>query len=442
MEPYKTPKSDELAELGRRVIPGATINNWRGCIEEHPVYISRGKGARLYDLDGNEYVDYTLGHGPGLLGYGNKKLLDTIVRQAHRLYVPAINDLEAKAAEKITQHVECADLVTFTCSGTEANLGAIRAARAYTGRDCYLRFAGHYHGGLDHIMGGVVLDSSNPKPVQAAPENDFFAKRKDTLGRYSKAFDPVFMTEWNDLPALEEVLSKFGKQIAALIMEPVMINNRGCLPEPGYLEGVRELCAKHGVVLIFDEVLTGFRIGLKSAQGYFGITPDLTTMGKAVAAGFPVSLICGKREIMDTISRADVVQGGTFNAHPLGMAMLIAAVSEYEKDNGSIYRHIENVGQRLKEGLDRIALECNQPLLLQGFPGAWVYSFNPKKKIVNNADGLDSDHEKVARFPGLLRKYGVLTEDRFCTSAAHTEEDIDLTLERAHVVMELLQNGL
>ena len=218
-----------------------------------------------------------------------------------------------------------------------------------------------------------------------------------------------------------------------------MINNFGCVPEPGYLEGMRQLCTDFGVVLIFDEVLTGFRIGLKGAQGFFGVTPDLTTMAKGLGAGFPVSIICGKREVMDMVTRADVVQGGTYNGHPLAMAAIIAAIEEYEKDDGAVFVHIEKMGNMLKKGLEQIAEEHRQPLLLQGIPGAWTYSFTTKKKLTNHTDGNRySNYRQAIRFSELLHQRGVLTTWRLCTSAAHTEKDVGDTLDRANEVMKIL----
>jgi glutamate-1-semialdehyde 2,1-aminomutase len=439
MNTCETPKSDQLAELGRSVIPAATMSNWTGWVDEHPIYMSHGQGARLYDVDGNEYIDYDLGHGPGMLGHSNPHVRSAILAEAQRLFVPGVNDLEVRAAQKVVEHVPCADLVSFSTTGTEANMTALRVARGYTGRDKYVRFNGHYHGSLDHIMGGIVLDPEHPTPVPGEIRADRYSRYTNTAGRYSRAFDECYMIEWNELPALEKVLNQDSQNIAAVIMEPVMINNKGCRPEPGYLEGVRDLCDRQGVVLIFDEILTGFRIGISGAQGHFGVTPDLATMGKALGAGLPVAAICGRRDVMDTITRAEVCQGGTFYGHPLSMAGVIAAMEEYERDGGAVYRHIDKMGNLLKDGLTQIAREQDQPLLLQGFPGAWTFSFNTRKKIVNHADGLDSDPVKAGRFAQLLNERGVLVYSRFCTSAAHTERDVQDVLDRAAAVMKILK---
>jgi glutamate-1-semialdehyde 2,1-aminomutase len=246
------------------------------------------------------------------------------------------------------------------------------------------------------------------------------------------------MVEWNDLAVLEELFNRFGRDIAAVIMEPTMVNCSGCMPEPEYLKGVRKLCTQNGTVLIFDEVITGFRIGLKGAQGHFGVTPDMTTLGKALGGGLPVSAFGGKREIMELIAQTDVVAGGTYNGHPLAMAAVIATIEELEKDDGAAYVHIEKFGTMLKEGLDSIAKNYEQDLLLQGFPAAWTFTFSPKKRIVNQKDSLGPGVLNAGFFAALLKERGVLTSLRFCTSLAHTELDVKETLERAADAMKAL----
>jgi glutamate-1-semialdehyde 2,1-aminomutase len=441
MKAYDTPKSDEMAEMGRQLIPAASMSNWRRAVDYHPVYMSHGVGARVYDIDGNEYIDYSLSYGPAVLGHSNEHLQEALIRQVKRLHTSNVNDLEVAAARKVSDHIESAELVRFACTGTEANRGALRIARGYTGRDKYVRFNGHYHGGIDHMLGGLVKDEENPVPTPGELENDQYSQFANTLGRFSGAFNQCYMIEWNDLPALEQLFERYAEDIAAIILEPVMINNFGCRPEPGYLEGVRDLCTKFGVVLIFDEVLTGFRIGLKGAQGHFGVTPDITTLAKALGGGFPVSSTSGKKVFMDTLTRADTIQGGTYNGHPLAMASVIAAIEEYEKDDGAAYVHIEKLGNALKKGLEQIAEEHGQPLLLQGFPGAWVSSFTPRKKVINHLEGNTSAiHKQANRFSGLLKERGVLTSWRFCTSVAHTKKDVDDTLDRANDAMKILKD--
>jgi glutamate-1-semialdehyde 2,1-aminomutase len=434
-------KSEQMAELGRQVIPAATMSNFRRIVDEQPIYMTHGKGARLYDLDGNEYIDYNLSYGPAVLGHSNQHMRKALERQAGRLYTPNVNDLEVAAAQKLSDQIQSAELVRFACSGTEANRGALRAARAYTGRDKYVRFNGHYHGGMDHLMGGIVPDPAHPIPVPGELERDPYSRNTNTKGRYSRALDECYMIEWNDLPVFERLLEKFGENIAAVIMEPAMVNNFGCLPEPGYLEGVRQLCTQYGVVLIMDEVLTGFRIALKGAQGYFGVIPDMTTLAKALAAGFPVSSTSGKKQVMDTLTRADAIQGGTYSGHPMAMAAVIAAIEEYERADGAVFKHIERIGTLLKQGIEQIALDRDQRLLLQGFPGAWYVIFTERKKIINHGDGCGAaDFAKIMRFRELIKEHGVLTcGPRFFTSAAHTDKDLGDTLDRVDEVMKIIK---
>jgi glutamate-1-semialdehyde 2,1-aminomutase len=438
MEPISTPKSDEMADLGRQVIPGATMSNFRRDAGYHPIYITHGKGARLYDVDENEFIDYSLSYGPAILGHSNEHLHQALTRELDRLYTPHPNDREVEAAQKVAQHISSADLVRFACSGTEANRAALRVARAYTGRSMYVRFNGHYHGGLDHLMGGIVPDPNFPVPVEGELEGDYYSTMAMTAGRYEGSFNQVFMIEYNDLPALEKLFADHGDRIAAVILEPTMVNNFGCVPEPGYLEGLRELCTRFGIVLIFDEVLTGFRIDLKGAQGFFGIKPDMTTLGKALGGGFPVSSFNGKREIMDSLTRTDVVQGGTYNGHPMAMAAVIATIEELERDDGAAFKHIRKMGNILKEGIDHLAREYNEPLLLQGFPGAWTFSFTSKVKIKNQAEGYGSDFARMGWFSALLKERGVFTSARFCTSAVHTERDVQDTLDRVEDVFKVM----
>jgi glutamate-1-semialdehyde 2,1-aminomutase len=439
MKLYQTPKSDQIGQAAREVIPGGVMSNFRKSEDYHPVYMTHGKGARLYDVDGNEYIDYSLSYGPAILGHDNEHLYNAIIAQAKRLHTSEVNDLELKAAQKIAEHINSAEMVRFACSGSDANANALRVARGYTGRNMIVRFNGHYHGGLDQIMGGIVVDPENPIPISGDLEEDLYSQMSHTAGRARHALHDGYMIEWNDLSAIEKLFEKFGKDIAAVIMEPTMVNLSGCMPEPGYLEGVRKLCSEYSTVLIFDEVLTGFRIGLKGAQEHFNVTPDMTTLAKALGGGFPVSAFCGKREIMQLIAQTEVVAGGTYNGHPLAMAAVIATIEELEKNKGAAYSHIYKLGTMLKQGLDAIAQKHGQNLLMQGFPGAWTIVFSDKKKLINHRDSIsNSNLVKAAQFGTLLKSRGVLTTLRFCTSIAHTERDVIETLERAEDAMQEL----
>jgi len=436
---YRNTKSRQIEEQARKVVPGGVMSNFKKEEDYHPVYMTHGQGARIFDADGNEYIDHSLSFGPAILGHNNEHLMKALEKQVRSLYSSETTELGCNAAQKISQHVPSAQMVRFANSGTEANYNALRVARGYTGKNMVVRFKGHYHGGLDTILGGIVIDSKNPVPIASELEEDFWSQVVNTAGRAEHSLNDCFMVEWNDLPVLENLFAQHGDDIAAVIMEPVMVNLAGCRPEPGYLKGVRELCTCHNIVLIFDEVLTGFRMGLSGAQGYFGIIPDMTTFAKALGGGIPVSAFCGKKEIMDVITKTQVVAGGTYNGHPLAMAAVIATIEELEKNNGAAFRHINKMGSMLKDGLDQIAKDRNLNLLLQGFPGAWTFIFTNQKKIINHKEALEVDMEKALVFASLLKQKGVVTAYRICTSVAHKEKDIQETLNRADDVMKAMQ---
>ncbi len=419
-----------LERRARAVVPGGVNSNFRKDEHYQPVFVDRAEGARVVDVDGREYIDYSLSYGPSILGHSNERLRRAIVETAGRLYSPVSTALEVEAAEKLAAHVPSVELVRFACSGTDATYNVLRAARWFTGRDRVVRFAGHYHGGTDEILGGIVPDPDDPTPVAGERDDDLFSVVTNTAGRARHAFDDTYLVEWNDIDALTRLFERSGDDIAAVIMEPVMVNMFGCVPEPGYLEGVRSLCDRYGVVLIFDEVLTGFRMGLGGAQAHFGVTPDLCTFAKALGGGFPVSAFGGRRDIMDGFTTTEVVGGGTYNGHPLAMASVVATVEELERDDGAAFRTIERLGTALKEGIDEAARRHGVPLLLQGFPGAWTFTMTDRDVIRNQSEGRGDGLVEAGELQAHMKKHGILTTLRFCTSAAHTDRDVEEALER------------
>ena len=431
-------KSVAHFEKARKVIPGGIQSNYRKDPSYVPTYISHGKGARLFDLDNNEYIDYSLSYGPSILGHSNEHFRSAIIAQANRMYSNECNELELIAAQKIVQHVPCAELVRFACSGTEANYNIQRVARAYTGKNHIVRFNGHYNGCLDTMIGGIVEDANNPIPIAKENEQDLFSQMGNTAGRARHAFDDCYMIEWNDITPLRELLKHKSDDIAAVMMEPIMVNFNGCLPQPGYLQSVRELCDQYGVLLVFDEVITGFRAGLGGAQGLFGVTPDLCTFAKAIGGGLPVSAFCGKKHIMDVVSNAEVIAAGTYNGHPLAMAAVIATLEELERNDGAAFKHINTMGTQLCDGMRDLFKQFDVPLILQGFPGAWTIAYSEEGKIINHADSLKQG-DAWARgliFSKLMNEQNVLVQARFCTSLAHTQQEVDETLQRAKWVLE------
>ena len=432
-------KSRQLARQARKVIPGGVNSNFRKDTAFQPIYISHGVGGRIIDIDGNEYIDFSLSFGPSILGHSNHHLQQSLLRQVEKIYTPESTELETRAAEKIIQHVPCAELVRFASTGTEANYNAIRVARSFTGRSHIVRFSGHYHGGTDELLGGIQKSADAPHAQIGEYSDDVFSQMANTSGRCESSFEQTFILEWNDLQPIEDLLKREANKIAAVMLEPVMLNNSGCMPSNAYLEGVRALCTQYGIVLIFDEVLTGFRMALGGAQQYFNVIPDMAVFAKAIGGGLPVSAFCGKKEIMDKVTVADVVVGGTYNGHPLCMAAVIATMEELERNDGEVYKHLDKLGNKLSKGLVSLADKYHHPLLIQGFPGALVHSFSSRQAIKNQFEGRGFSSFKTAEFNSLLRQHGVIVNSRICVSTAHTEKDVDEALDRAERAFAMLE---
>jgi glutamate-1-semialdehyde 2,1-aminomutase len=423
-------KNLELWERAMRVMPGPQ-SNLRTPVGVKPLFVVSGEGAHLRDVDGNEYIDFMCGAGPGIFGYGNREYIEALKNQLDTLYYlvsgAAQTPMEVELAEKIVKYVACAEKVRFCLSGTEAVQLAIRLARAYTKRRYFIRFEGHYHGWLDNVLGGVA--SNDPLNQPFAIESD--ADPLSTEGRDPAAFKQSFKLPWNDVEILERVLEKRGEEVAMVLMEPILCNSGCCPPRPGYLEKVRELCTKYGVVLCFDEVITGFRVALNGAQGLFGVTPDISTFGKGISAGVPMGVVAGKKEIMDLLLARKVIGAGTFNGYPFGIAASLASLRILERDNGAYYRKVDKIQGRLMTGLKEIAKRHSVPMLVQGPRGVFLSQFIDREVAYSVRDLRDADIEKQNRFRILLAEEGVLMMwgGRWYVCSAVTEADLDRTLE-------------
>lgn len=429
-------KSLELNERALKVTPGPQSNLAGAWLGEPPLFMVKGKGAHLWDVDGNEYIDYTNGLGPGILGYANEEYNQVLKEQLDKVsYLTAWHQspMEVELAEKLVQLVPCAERVRFLLSGTEAVQLAIRLARAYTKRLYFIRFEGHYHGWLDNVLGGVVNAHATGKPFAVGGEVDPMR----TQGRNPAAFEESFKIPWNDIEVLESVLEKYGEEVALIHMEPIHCNGTGCYPRPGYLERVRELCGKYGIVLSFDEIITGFRVGLSGAQGLLGVTPDIATLGKAMAGGVPMAAVAGKKEILDQIIEQRVVGAGTFNGYPLSLAAALATIKILERDNGAIYRHIDKVQEQLKAGLKELSKKHGIPILFLGPRGCLFTHFIDKEIAYSIRDLKEVDAEKFKKFRALLLEEGItiLQRGRWYISGALTEADVDKTLDCASRAM-------
>jgi glutamate-1-semialdehyde 2,1-aminomutase len=333
-------------------------------------------------------------------------------------------------AEEVVKAVPCADLVRFCNSGTESIQTVLRLARAFTGRDKIVKFEGHFHGWADNMFISV-----KPQPPMGPPQRPW-AKR-EVLGQPEDAAANIILLPWNNLEILETTLKQEGHQIAAVICEPVMFSNSGILPQPGFLEGLQEATARHGVILIFDEVVTGFRLALGGAQEYFGVNPDLCVFAKGFAAGLPMAGFGGRKEIMDLVAKNIMPAMGTYNGNPLCIVGALAALRELARDDGAVISRINQTGRKLKDGLNQLFKEMKQPLKTVGCDSIFCL-ISPDLELTNYRDTLALNQTTLTRFHKEMMNQGVwyMGRGNFMLSAAHTDEDVAETLSRARHILE------
>ena len=339
-------RSSELYQRAIGSLAGGVSSNVRAAAVP-PLYFRSASGTQMVDADENTYLDFTLSQGPMFLGHSPPAVLEFVERSMRdgQLY-GAQHELEIELAEKFQRIVPCAELARFCNSGSEAVHAAIRVARAASGREKVLRFEGHYHGWYDES-----LVSISP-PLDQTGSSDEPRMVLGSAGQPMNALDNIIVLPWNDLDRLQSALEQRASEVAAIIMEPVMCNNACIPPQPGYLEAARELCTEYGIVLIFDEVITGFRLDLGGAQGFFGVTPDLATYAKAMANGFPIACLAGKRDLMESIAKLQVNHSGTYNSNVMVTAAAYATIRELEKID---YARLHQLGESLMRGLRELA---------------------------------------------------------------------------------------
>ncbi|HLI34890.1 MAG TPA: aspartate aminotransferase family protein [Terriglobia bacterium] len=421
-------KSLEFLEEARHSLAGGVSSQFRAGEIPHPLFYARAEGARLWDVDGNEFLDFTLSQGPMLLGHSHPAVLQAVCEaiSSGQLYA-AQHSAEVELAETLKRLIPCAELVRFSLSGSEAVHAALRVSRAYTRRPKFIKFEGHYHGWFDNVSFSVSPSLSEAGP----PDNP--SPVPWTQGISPGLDGQLIICPWNDLERVQTVLRKRAAEVAAVIMEPVMCNNGCILPNPGFLEGVREACDRHGVALIFDEVITGFRISPGGAQKYFGVVPDLAVFGKAMASGFPVSAIVGKREIMDRIASGGCIHAGTLNAQNAAVAAALATLRELQNPERDAYTKLFKLGDHLREGLQKAGTEAGHKILVQGIGPVFHAGFTELKKATNYRDTLSYDKAKYGEFCSRMRERGIRLIGRglWYVSTAHTLEDIEQCIKAA-----------
>lgn len=400
------------------------------------IMFTKAEGAYVYDKDGNRYIDYLGALGPCVLGhnhpYVNQKVIEAIGRLD--LFGYGTTDLEIKLAEKICQHLPSADQVLFCNSGSEATYHAIRLARAVTDKPKIIKFEGCYHGWHDYVAQNV-----------GSPWDKIGNRNPTSAGILEEALNNTLVCTYNDLSHVEQTFLSNPNQIAALIIEPIAHNMGSIMPQPGFLEGLRKLCTEHGALLIFDEIITGFRHHLGGFQAICNGTPDLTTLAKAMANGFPIAALAGKKEYMsrfNTRPDGDVLFAGTYNGHAVGTSAAIATIEFMEQE--PVHDHLFRLGEKMRSGIREILQVLGIEGYVAGFGSSWVtYFMNEEPKnytdLQKNNAAFSVNYrrklfeQKILKVPSPLRRHAI--------SFSHTDQDVEQTLEVMETVLREIQKS-
>jgi glutamate-1-semialdehyde 2,1-aminomutase len=428
-------KSSELFERAKRVMPGGVNSPVRAfkAVGSSPRFISHAKGAKIYDVDGNEYIDYIGSWGPMILGQNNEKILTAVAEAiSHGLSFGAPTEREVLIAELITKMVPNIEMIRMVNSGTEAVMSAIRVARGFTGKDKIIKFEGCYHGHCDSMLvkaGSGALTSGIP----------------DSLGVPSNVANDTLTASYNNIESVKKLFDENKEAIAAIIIEPVAANMGVILPDPGFLQGLRKLCDDNKALLIFDEVITGFRLARGGAQEYFGINADIVTFGKIIGGGMPVGAYGGKKEIMELVAPVGgVYQAGTLSGNPVAMAAGLKQL-EILYNNPCIYKQIEENAWKLASEMTKAAKKFEIPLTVNSI-GSLVCPFFTSQKVENYNDAKRSDTGMYSVYFNKMLQRGIyLAPSQFeamFIGAAHTREDIDQTINAVNGVFEEMHNDL
>ncbi|WP_416651509.1 glutamate-1-semialdehyde 2,1-aminomutase [Candidatus Pseudothioglobus sp. Uisw_086] len=425
-------RSSALFKEAQDYMPGGVNSPVRAFngVGGTPIFFERGEGAYLYDVDGNSYIDYVGSWGPMILGHANPVIIDSVKAVLEKgLGFGAPTEIETSLAKKVCNLVPSIDLVRMVSSGTEATMSAIRLARGYTGRDKILKFEGCYHGHSDSLLvkagsGALTLGV----PTSPGVPKDL-AKHTLTL-------------EYNNLEVVEALFSEMGEEIGCIIVEPVAGNMNCIPPKAGFLEGLRKICDEYGAVLIFDEVMTGFRVALGGAQEFYNVTPDLTALGKVIGGGLPCAAFGGKKEIMNQIAPiGPIYQAGTLSGNPLSMASGLAMLSALESDK-SFYENLGKRSQYLVNGIVSEAQAQNIPMTSNSVGGMFGLFFSSEKKVSNFSQASSCNIELFKKFYNAMLKQGIYLApsayEAGFLSNAHTDDDLDKTINAAATAFSLI----
>ncbi len=418
--------SKNLFEESKKILVGGVDSPVR-AMTPYPFFTTRGEGCRIYDIDGNSYIDYCLGYGPLILGHAYPKIVQKLKDQLRNgTLFGTPTELEFKFAEKIVKAVPSAEMVRFVNTGTEATMAAVRLARGYTGKSKIVKFEGAFHGAHDYVL----VKAGSGATTHGMP---------NSAGIPKETTSNTLLAPFNNQEAMEKMVRE-NHDIACIILEPV-IGNAGCiLPREGYLQFLRDITEENGVCLIFDEVITGFRLSFGGAQERFNVMPDITTLGKILGGGLPIGAIAASREIMENFSPVGkVYQAGTFNGNPLSMVAGYTAVSELE--DGRVYKKVDSLGERMKRGLEDISEDLGLETKVYNVASMFQMYFT-KEEVVDYDTALEADKDFFLKFQQKLLGKGVFLppsqyECNFI-SYAHDKEVIDETLVKMDEVLRVI----
>lgn len=439
----KYPKSEAMYENAKNFFAMGVGSQVQSFSRPHPLYMTHGKGSKLYDVDGNEFIDYLLNYGPNILGHSPKVLNDAIKDQIDRgTAYGEPHPLQLEVSKLLIDYIPSFDVVNFSNTGSEAVQAVLRLARAYTGRTKFIKFEGHYHGWMDSVFYSFHPDENedfgtreNPRPVihnysRGIPEN---------------VLENVVILPWNNLEYVQRAFKIHKGEIAAILTEPIMSNCGVITPRPGYLEGLQKLATENDSLLIFDETITGLRTALGGAQELFGVTPDISLGFKALGGGFPIFTYGASKEIMEMVSLRLVVHAGTFNGNAIGCRAAKTVLDELSKDNSEVIHRINDMGKYLMKEIGRLAKKHNQTVRIQGTGALFCASFH-EGEIFDMRDAFSQESDKYFTFRQLLLDRGIhifpTEKGLWYLSAAHTDNDIAKTLRAVDEAFALMSKNI
>ncbi len=409
---------------------GASSNVRVYAHDPFPILFRKGLGSKVWDVDDNEYVDLLSSYGSVVLGHSHPAIVGAISEQIRNgTMLGTTTELEVEVSKKIQSAVPSAEMVSFANTGTESTMEAIRIARAFTGCDKILKFEGHYHGHHDYVLFSVESPSVVAGLEQAPSKLAYYPGIPDGISR------TVVIAQWNDPASLEKVLKRNANDLAAIITEPVMGSAGIIPPKDDYLKNMRELADKYDVLLIFDEVLTGFRIALGGAQEFYGVKPDIACYAKALGGGTPIAAVAGRRDVMGMIGPGKIGYGGTYNGNSLCLAAANATLDQLLKNDGAVFRHMHLTGAEIVEGLRDLMARYDLGGIVQGIGPMFQLYFTEAKRILNYRHTLQSDLQKFRDFRNLMLRRGVYLHpdgtERMMITAAHDRSDVERVLSAA-----------